>query len=256
MHRIEKIKPNFDVSLIVKMSKYSFHQYIGGIVEYFQIALVDLICVFYFLPTQMAFLAVSKSLSDVGTKMIPNAFNILLISRISKLEDIYTINMLSAHAFRIILVILLITWLFICFFTKSIVFLMYGTKYYPMIQILRIFFLGFVLGRSCMVFVSYFSGIGRPDLSAKISIFSLITQVFFVFVFIYYELSLNSMAFAFLISSVILFIFQTVLFIRLSSLPIKMLIPNYEDFITIYRFIIKKIVLTKTFLKNTMLVGK
>ena len=241
LNKQDKIKPNLNLALLAEMAKYSVYQYISGIVGYFQISITDLISTLYLLPGQLVFFTMSKSLGDVATRMIPAAMNILLFSRISKSGEHDKPELLIARTFRVLFVILTITAVLLNIFIKSIVILMYGINYFPIIEIFRIVITGFVLNQSSTVFASYFSGIGRSDLIAKIVILPLLIQVSFALILIP-TYGVNGAAYAFLFSSMVFFIIQIFVFRRISQLSIQSIIPGFADFIIVYKFVAQKIV--------------
>tara|TARA_Y100001934_G_C12361335_1_gene780923 strand:- start:323 stop:1654 length:1332 start_codon:yes stop_codon:yes gene_type:complete len=249
VQKIDKINPNLNLKLLWEMSKYASHQYSAGLLGYFQISVTNLISAIYLPPAQIAFFALGKSLCEIATRMVPNAINTILYPRVSKTENFADSAILVARLFRITLLILVVSASVLTIFIKAVVFLLFGTAYYPIIVPYLIIIYTVVLGQSGTVFTSYFSGRGRPDLLSKILILPLIVQIGLALVLIP-QLGVNGAAFSFALSTILLFGLHGFYFLRLSGLSLKDLVIRHDDMATILNFISSKYTtLTRVFLK-------
>lgn len=237
----EKIKPKFDVFLLINMAKYSFHQYVSGIMNYIQISLTDLLIAMYLLPSNAAFYTLSKSISDVSTRLFTSALNTMLFSRVSKSDKNSESEILTAHAFKILFIILTGIFFGLYIIIKPLIFVLYGEKYFPMVAIFRIIFPGFVLNCCCTMFTSYFSGIGRVKLLTKMSILPVFFQIICA-INLLPRYGLHGGAWSFLLSSLVNFMMFILVFINTTSLTVKDIIPKRSDLIAIYEFVKKDVV--------------
>jgi O-antigen/teichoic acid export membrane protein len=242
---IDKIRPNFNTSLIIKMAKYSAYLYVNGLIRFFQNNIGVLIAAYYVTPAQIAFFALGKSISEISTRMVPAAVNTILFPRVSSSHDEKGAIELVARSFRVTLLIISTTTVILFFLIKPIVFILYGEDYYSLIDIFVIIITGVVMVQSSSVLMSYLIGSGKVHLLPKLSILPLLLQILLSF-FLVPDLGILGIAISYAISSACLFIFQVVFFLKLTDIKIKSLFIRYEDFKTIKNFFINK---TKTLLK-------
>ena len=237
---IEKMRPNFNIGLFVTMAKYSAHLYITGLISFFQNNTATLIAALYVAPAQIAFFALGKSISEISTKMVPNAVNILLLPRISSSTDGQGSIDLVIKSFRVILLIISTTTVILFFLIKPIVFILYGENYYPLIDIFLIIIVSVVMVQSSSVFISYLTGTGNVQLLPKLSILPLLLQITLSF-FLVSDFGIVGIAISYAISSACLFILQVIFFLKLTDTKIKSLFIRYEDFKTIMNFLLTKL---------------
>jgi O-antigen/teichoic acid export membrane protein len=122
--KVEKMRPNFNISLIKEMAKYSVHFYIGGIIGHLHIYITNLLVVLYLAPVQVAFFIMAKGRGEMFTSMVPSAIGMLLLPRISKSENINQSRELTARAFRVTFLILLFTGVILGVLIKPIVYVL------------------------------------------------------------------------------------------------------------------------------------
>jgi Membrane protein involved in the export of O-antigen and teichoic acid len=240
VQQLEKLKPNFNLKLLYEMAKYAVHHYISGLIGYFQSNVTSLIAVMYIAPAQVAFYAVGKSICEVATRMVPAAVNTVLFPRVSRTENAHDSSMLVARLFRITLLILLLSSCVLAILIKPVVFILYGSDYYPLIVPFLIMIAGVVVVQSATVFSSYFSGRGRPDLLAKISVLPLLIQIFLA-VFLVPEYGVNGAALSFVLSAILLFFAQIFCFLRFSGLSLKDIVIQFQDVTTVWSFALDKL---------------
>ena len=236
VQRIGRLKLKLNIKLLFDMAKYSVHHYISGLTGYFQNSATSLISAVYISPSQVAFYAVGKSICEVATRMVPVAVNTVLFPKVSREKNALDSIYLVARLFRITLLILLTSSCLLAIGIKPVVFILYGSEYYPLIAPFLIMISGVVLVQSATVFSSYFSGSGRPDLLAKISFFPLMLQIVLA-LFLVPEYGVNGAALSFFLSSLLLFILYVFCFIRLSGLNYLEVFIRLQDVITVWDFV-------------------
>ncbi len=238
--RKEKMIPFFNFPVILEMIKYGSQHYIAGIIGHLQLHLTNLLSALYLLPSQVAFFSMAKGQGELLTRMVPNAVGTLLFSKISKSKNNRYKNNITVQSFRITFLIIAIISLFAILFIKSIVLVLYGGEYLPMIRPFLIILPGYILLQSTSVINSYFGGIGRPDLLPKISILPLIIQVAIAAILMP-TLGIFGAALSFLISSVSLSIIKILVFCRLTKFNISSFLINRDDIDVLLQFIKEKL---------------
>lgn len=245
VNSIDKIKPNFNLGLLGEMAKYSAHLYISALIGFFQNNVSTLIAAYYVTPAQIAFFALGKSMSDISTRMIPGAVNTILFPRISSSGDQDEAINLVVRSFRVTLLIISTTTIILFFLIRPIIFILYGEDYYPVIDIFVIIIASLVMVQSSSVLKSYLMGSGRVHLLPKLSILPLLLQIILC-LFLAPDLGIFGIAIAYAISSVCLFIFQVIFFLKLTDTKLESLYIRYDDFKAVKNIFSNKI---KTLLK-------
>ena len=237
---LDKIRPNFNIGLIIEMLKYSTQLYITGLIGFFQNNVATLIAALYVAPAQIAFFALGKSISDISTRMVPTAVNTILFPRISASNDERKSIDLAIRSFRVTLLLISTTTIILFCLIKPIIFILYGSNYYPLIDIFAIIIVSVVAVQSSSVFISYLTGSGNVQLLPKISILPLLLQITLSFCLVP-EFGIRGIAISYSISCACLFVFQVTFFLKLTGTKIECLFIGYEDFKTIKNFLIYKI---------------
>lgn len=240
VQKISVLKVNFDLRLFLEMSKYSIHNYFSGLIGYFQNNVSSLIATGFVGPAQIAFFVLGKSTCEVSTRMVPIAINTALFPHVSRLDDEHESSLLVARLFRVTLLILFLSSLCLSILIHPIVHVLYGAEYYPLIKPFFIMIPGVVLIQSAVVFTTYFSGLGRPDLLTKALIFPLALQIVLSIFLIPMEGALGA-AVSFLLSSLSLFLIQITIYLHLSKVGIIQIVPKLNDVSSVCRFLLSKI---------------
>ena len=240
VQRIARLRFSLNPGLFVEMSKYAVHYYFSGLIGYFQNNVTSLIAAVFIGPAQVAFYAVGKSICEVSTRMVPVAVNTALFPHVSRLDDKDESGLLVARLFRVTLLILVASSLCLSALIKPVVFLLYGSAYYPLIVPFLIMIPGVVLVQSALVFSTYFSGLGRPDLLPKASIIPLGLQAL-LSVLLIPGLGVWGAALSFSLSALALFLIQAVFYLHLSKAGIGQLVPSVEDARSVWNFVIDKL---------------
>ena len=237
---LDKIRPNFNTGLIIEMVKYSTQLYITGLIAFFQNNIATLIAALYVAPAQIAFFALGKSISEISTRMVPNAVNTILFPRISSSNDERKSIDLVIRSFRVTFLIISTTTIILFCLIKPIIFILYGSNYYPLIDIFVIIIVSVVAVQSSSVFIAYLTGSGNVQLLPKISILPLLLQIILSFSLVS-DLGIRGVAISYAISCACLSVFQVNFFLKLTGTKIGSLFIRYEDFKTIKNFFIYKI---------------
>lgn len=237
---LDKIRPNFNIGLIIEMVKYSTQLYISGLIGFLQNNIATLIASLYVAPAQIAFFALGKSISDISTRMVPTAVNTILFPRISASNDERKSIDLAIRSFRVTFLIISTTTIILFCLIKPIIFILYGSDYYPLIDIFVIIIVSVVAVQSSSVFNSYLTGSGNVQLLPKISILPLLLQIILSF-YLVSDLGIKGIAISYAISCACLFVFQVTFFLKLTGTKIRSLFIRHEDFKTIKNFFIYKI---------------
>ncbi|MAD95616.1 MAG: hypothetical protein CML33_09015 [Rhodobacteraceae bacterium] len=223
----------FNSKLFLEMGRYASNYYLNTVIGYFQQNITSLICALFLGPSQVAFYALGKSMCDVSTRMVPTAINTALFPHVTRLEDELESASLVARLFRITLLILTCTSVLLTIAITPLVNVLYGVNYLPIISPFLIIIPGVVLSQSATIFSQFFSGVGRPDLLPKASIFPLGLQIFLAIILIP-EYGVGGAAVSFSASATCLFCFQVALFLRLSKVSIDCLLPVQDDIRSIW----------------------
>ncbi len=235
VHKIEAMRIMLRLDLMCEMSKYALKHYAGGVTGYFHLNVTSLLSASYMLPAQIAFYALGKSISEVATRMVPVAVNTILFPRVSQSNDAKASGMLVARLFRVTFIILLAMSLGLAIFIKPVIYLLYGASYYPLIVPFLIMIPSVVLVQAATVFLSYFSGQGRPDLIVKVSVAPLVIQCAAAVMLVPKWMELGA-AMSFSLAAFLLFLLQLRGFLKLSGLPALELLPQMDDVATILKF--------------------
>lgn len=179
----EKMIPNLNMAMIKDLVSYGSKFYLAGVIGHLNGYITNLIMVLYLLPAQVAFFSMARNRGALMSK-IPDAINIIIFPKISKLDNIEESGKLAAKAFRASFLILFIVGFFAIIFIKPLIWLLYGENYLPVVLPFCIILPGLIISASSSVFNQYFAGTGRPSILAKISIVPLIIQITLAFILI------------------------------------------------------------------------
>jgi O-antigen/teichoic acid export membrane protein len=194
---------------------YGFLIYLTGIVAQLNSYLARLVVVFYLPPAQVAYFAMAQNQGQLLNR-VPEALNVLLYSRISKMTGREESAQLAARAFRIVLLILTAGGAAAFFTIEPLVRILYGVPFVAMVLPFKIILPGLVVSGAATVIDQYFTGVGRPDISAKIALFPLAIQIAAAVVLIP-RIGLVGAAIALLLTLVTLTALQLVIFLRMSG---------------------------------------
>jgi len=237
--RTGKIRTVINVPLIKDLFSYGFILYLTGIVAQLNAYVTRLIVVFYLPTAQVAYFAMAQNQGQLLNK-VPDALNVLLYPRISKMECNDDSARLAARSFRVVLVILLALGCAAFVVIAPVVELLYGRAFLVMVVPFRIILPGLVLSGAATVIGQYFPGIGRADISAKIAIAPLVIQITGG-VLLIPTMGLIGAALAFLFSLVSLALIQVFMFLRISTCTARTdLVVRKNDVQVVATFVISE----------------
>lgn len=151
---------------------------------------------------------------------IPNAVNTVLFPRISKSDSPDDSVKLTLKAFRVTLLMLIVSGFLLLILIKPLVFILYGREFFPMVLPFMIMLPGLISSGSTSIIYQYFGGIGRADILPKIALFPLAIQVTMAMILIPVW-GLTGAAFAFSISLLISSLVILFVFTKISSIPMR-----------------------------------
>lgn len=252
--QVENMEPNWNPHLIKEMIIYSFYSYVGGIIGHLQGYITNLLAVLFLSPAQIAFYSMAKGRGEMILNKIPNALSTLLFPMISKSTDKEEAAQLTARAFRVTFLLLSFIGITLAVLIKPLVYILYGKAFLPMTTPFWIILPGIVFFQSTTVIGQYFGGVGRPDLSPKISFFPMIVQAILAY-YLMQNLNVVGASIAFLVSSLLFGLIQLAMFIRISTCSVTDLWITKDDYDTVKRFIFLQVErfmskLSKFFVKN------
>lgn len=219
--------------LFRSMGKYASKLYLSNVIAYLQNNITSLISAIFLSPSQVAFYVLGKTLCDVSTRMVPAAINTALFPHLSRLEDDDESALLVAYLFRVTLLIVTGSSLILSLAIKPVVELLYGADYFPIIVPFLVMIPGIIFAQAAVVFSTFFSGLGRPDLLPKASILPLLLQVLLSTALIP-SYGVLGAAFSHSASLLLFFCIQAILFMNLSKMSLYRLIPGQDDIRSIY----------------------
>ena len=231
-HRLPRLSLKLNIKLCLDMGKYASNFYVDNVISYFQHNISSLISAVFLSPALVAFYALGKLMCEVSTRVVPGAINTALFPHVSRLDDDDESALLVARLFRITLLVLTGSSLFLSALIRPVVDLLYGSAYSQAIVPFLIIIPGVIFARAGSVFSTFFSGKGRPDLLPKASIIPLALQVMLSTTLIP-NCGVAGAAIGYSASMLCLFFIQAALFLNQSALSIYCLIPGQNDIRTI-----------------------
>ncbi len=166
----------FNRTLILDLFKYGAKLYAGGLIGHFQAYITNLLTVLYLAPSQVSFFAIARGYGQMIDR-VPSALNTILFPQLSKTVDPKEAADVSARAFRMLLVLLIIVAVIAALLIYPAVSLMYGSEYLPLVVPFLILLPGIVISGATTPFMSYFMSINHPGLTVTMPILPLAIQV-------------------------------------------------------------------------------
>ena len=239
-------KTNLDSKIIFKLNtdllkdffNYSYKLYFSGLIGYLNNYSMKLILSILLSPSKVAFFSLAQERANLLNK-IPDAVNLLLYPRVSSSGEEES-SLKTVKAFRILLILSFFSSILLAVFIYPLVLLMYGEAYIPMVIPFIIVLPGILIHGTSSVFISYFNGIGRSDLTMKLSFFPLISQLILGITLINY-FGIIGAAFSFTLAMFFFGFLKIFFFIKTSKISLDEHIPVSSDYIYIIKFFKAKI---------------
>lgn len=232
-----KIKIRIKTRLLPSMFFYSLNLYAGNILSsmfnYFPILISSSI-----LPvSQIGFFSIAKSLSDLATRILPSALNLVLFPKLTRIENKEDMSFKTAKAFRITFFLLTLVALLSIVVIEPFIVLVYGELYTEVSGIFKILVFSFLFMHASSIFSTFFNSVGRPDIPVKILVIPSILSVSMCYLLtILY--GVNGLAYGFLIGSSSLFLIRLIVFVKISMISFSQLLILRKDFSEIRAFFI------------------
>lgn len=238
-------KTNLDSKIIFKLNtdllkdffNYSYKLYFSGLIGYLNNYSMKLILSILLSPSKVAFFSLAQERANLLNK-IPDAVNLLLYPRVSSSGEEES-SLKTVKAFRILLILSFFSSILLAVFIYPLVLLMYGEAYIPMVIPFIIVLPGILVHGTSSVFISYFNGIGRSDLTMKLSFFPLISQLILGIILINY-FGIIGAAFSFTLAMFFFGFLKIFFFIKTSKISLEEHIPVSSDYIYIINFLKQK----------------
>lgn len=224
----ERVSFKLNLPLAKKMLKFSVNDYLSGLMSYLQLNQMLLLAAFFLAPAELGFFSIAKSMCEVANRMLPVAASTVLLPRIAKLEGSSDSGMMVSRTFRITMFLLSIFSILLAITIKPIVVLLFGSAYTDVVEPFRIILPSVLLVQSGIVFTSYFSGKGRPDIMPKVLILPVLVQSILAFVLLP-RFQLTGAAWGLFLSLATSFIIQTATFLHISGQKVRDLMITKED---------------------------
>lgn len=176
VHQKEKFRLSFKWVLFKEMSRYSSKIYVSEASGFLTIYLSNLIMAVSLSPTALAFFSMGKGKTEYLNRII-HSIGTILYPRISNLQGMQQDPAKTMTlAFRISLIVLTAIGLIMSFGIYPATLILYGSEFTPMIYPFFIIIPGMVLYGTTSLLGPFFLGIGRAEITMKISLVSLILQ--------------------------------------------------------------------------------
>ncbi len=165
-----------NMPLIRDLFQYGSKLYAGGLVGHFQAYITNLLTALYLAPAQVAFFSMARGFGQTIDR-VPAALNTILFPRLTKITDLDEASRLTARAFRLIFVLMVVVGVIALVLIHPAVHLMYGSAFLPLVIPFMILIPGIILSGSTTPIMQYFMSIDRADLGVTLPILPLALQI-------------------------------------------------------------------------------
>lgn len=227
---------NLNISL--ELLKYGLNFYIGGILGQLLQSGTQLITVSIFAPTQIAFLNQGLGVGRLLNKII-EPINTIMFPSISRSNNKDSIDA-SSLAFRVALILLLISSLILGISLNFLITFFYGIEYTATVQVVYLLLPGIVFVGACSVLLNYFTGNGLATLLYKLQIIPILIQLIISW-YLTLNFGLNGAAFSITIGSFLYGFSILYAYLNISKTSPSNLIPKIKDLSYILNFMLSRI---------------
>jgi O-antigen/teichoic acid export membrane protein len=223
-------------TLVWDLLRYGGKLYIAGVGAYFSTYSAQAIVVAFCPPAQVAFFSIAQQLAQLVSR-VTDALSTFLYSRVASTLDVAESARLAARAFRIALVVLLPCVIVASLVVAPALLVLYGTSYAPVLIPFWIILPGVTLAAATTTLGTFFQGIGRADLVAKIAFVPLAVQVGLALSLVS-RFQIAGAAAGLLLASLASAAIQIVVFLRLTGTSMRdQLLIRREDAETVWHFV-------------------
>lgn len=217
-----------NLSLLRDFASYGSKLYVAGIVGNLNVYVIRTILAVYLSPASLAFYSIAQDRATLLNK-IPESLNILLFSRISKLQNGREKSDLAARSLRIVGFVMLLAGVSSLFVIEPLIKLLYGEDFLPMVMPFKILIPG-ILALGCIsILIQFFNGVGKISIQIWIYFIILVIQVALSFLLIE-KYGVNGASVVFSVSMTLTFILSIILFLNVSGNTVRSLIFTKKDF--------------------------
>ena len=167
---------NLNFKLIKDLTVYGSKLYFQGLITNLQLYCLNLLVVFYLVPSQVTYFTLAKGYSQLLDK-IPNALSSILFPRLSKIRTDNDGVILTNKAFRIISFILFLSGILALLFIRPAVYVIFGEDYLPLVVPFFLLIPGIVISGSCTPFLQYFMAHNRVEIGMGVAAVGLFSQL-------------------------------------------------------------------------------
>lgn len=240
-HRVEKMKPSFDVRLLVDMFRFSMKVYASEAMGFLNNYLSNSVAALSLPLSSLAFFSMGKGKAE-WLNRITNAVATILYPRVANLKGSdQDPSSMTTMAVRLSLLILLLAGLGLAIVIYPATLVLYGKDFLSLIPCFFILLPALIIHSATSVLRQHFLGIGRSDIPMKISVVPLILQVVLCLTLIPpwgYIGAASAVALTFTVTTAI----TVMAYHKVSRVGYsKLLIPEKSDFFFLVRFIKEQI---------------
>lgn len=220
------------------MIRYGAHFYLAGLLGQLHETGTRLIAVSFLAPSQMAFLGQGQGFGRLLHK-VSDALNTILFPRISHSGSDAAAET-TCIAFRISSILLIVGGVMLAIVAETLIVLLYGAAFQPTAAVVHYLLPGLIIGGICSPLGSYFNGTGRASLIPRIQFFPVVIQLLLAWFF----LQLWGLAGAAVAISIGLSVYGLSLlslFLWVSKVPIRQLVPGIADIRYLVSFAVEHI---------------
>tara|TARA_B100001750_G_C15486062_1_gene588342 strand:+ start:555 stop:1898 length:1344 start_codon:yes stop_codon:yes gene_type:complete len=226
------LRSRWNSTLSIELLRYAFNFYVIGIISHIHELSIKTISAIYLSSSELAFYSQGEAASKMLNR-VPESLRLILYPRISGLKHSQEAIEISCQSFRLTFLVLIICGIILFIIAKPLIVFLYGDIFEPTSEVLIIAIPGIIIGGSCLVIKSYFEGIGKADLIAKIQAIPVIIQIILAYLFLNIW-GLMGAAIAFSIGFSLFGLSIFVVFLIETRISIFKMIPNLEDVKTLY----------------------
>lgn len=238
--KVERVGRLINQMLLRDLFLYGGRLYVGTAFSSLNTYASQAIVVAYCMPAQVAFFTIAQQLAQLLNK-ITEAIGTFLFPRISKEPELNVAAKLAAQAFRVSIVILLSVGLCAALLIYPAVLLLYGPSYAIVPTFFCIILPGVILAAAASCLTTFYQGIGRAGLVAKVAVVPLILQITLGLVLVP-RLQTTGAAITLLVSLSSAAFFQVYVFSRVSKATVRGdLIVRRSDLRTVSDFLVDTI---------------
>lgn len=232
-------KKYINIELIKDLLKHSWKIYTAGCIGYAQNYIINLMAVYYLIPSQVGYLSLARTSSQL-IERVPAALTTILYSKLVKIENKKDAILLTSKSFRIVSLILIILSIILSLIIYPAVLILYGEAFLQIIKPFLIIIPGIVLAGACTTLTQYFISINYSNIIMYIGIPVIFIQISFMRVLVInYEII--GAALSILIGLIVYSILTVCIYLKITNSNFKNLFINRSDFVNLYKIVLNSL---------------